>query len=594
MSKSRLSMDYENGVEYFLNFAIENGKDPNSMSCPCVKCGNLRDADLKTIRAHLTYNGIDLTYRCWILHGDRYRSHTTNIEEGSTVDRDEPVDMEHDVYVDNPNHFHKILEEGEMPLYSGCDQFTKLYATIKLYNLKAKYGWSDTSFTDLLVMIRKMLPEDNLLPSSMYEARKSLSTLGMKYEKLHACSKDCILYRNEHANLVNCPTCGRSRWKVITKEKINEGILTKEETICEGVPAKVLWYFPPIPRFQRMFQNKDMSNNLTWHAHKRVCDGFLRHPADSPAWKLVDERWPEFGNEPRNLRLALSADGINPHSVQSSTYSCWPIILVTYNLPPWLCMKRRHMMLTLLVSGPRQPGNDIDVYLTPLIDDLRQLWEGGVETYDVYREENFMLKAVLLWTINDFPAYGNLSGSKVKGYLGCPICADQTFAKCLKHSKKMSYTGHRRFLPGNHPYRRQKRAFNGKNELKPPPTILNGIEVFARVEGINCVWGKKSKTAQAKGDDKKCPWKKKSIFFNLEYWKHLHIRHCLDVMHIEKNVCESLFGTLLNIPGKTKDGVKARLDLVDMGLRGELAPNIGEKKTYLPPACYSLSKEEKR
>ena len=85
-----------------------------------------------------------------------------------------------------------------------------------------------------------------------------------------------------------------------------------------------------------------------------------------------------------------------------------------------------------------------------------------------------------------------------------------------------------------------------------------------------------------------------TLFFDLEYWKYLHVRHNLDVMHIEKNVCESLIGTLLNILEKTKDGINSRLDLVEMGLREELAPQIGEKRTYLPPACYTLSKEEKR
>ena len=71
------------------------------------------------------------------------------------------------------------------------------------------------------------------------------------------------------------------------------------------------------------------------------------------------------------------------------------------------------------------------------------------------------------------------------------------------------------------------------------------------------------------------------------------MRHCLDVMHIEKNVCANLIGTLLDIPGKTKDGVKSRLDLVELNIRSELAPQVGEKKIFLPPACYTLSRAEK-
>ena len=74
----------------------------------------------------------------------------------------------------------------------------------------------------------------------------------------------------------------------------------------------------------------------------------------------------------------------------------------------------------------------------------------------------------------------------------------------------------------------------------------------------------------------------------------MHVRYNLDVMHIEKNVCESIIGTLLNIPGKTKDGLNSRLDLMDMGLRCELAPRFESNRTYLPPTCYTLSRKEKK
>ncbi|KAA0064274.1 transposase [Cucumis melo var. makuwa] len=124
--------------------------------------------------------------------------------------------------------------------------------------------------------------------------------------------------------------------------------------------------------------------------------------------------------------------------------------------------------------GPKQPGDDIGIYLEPLIDDLKLLWESGVQCYDIYNEELFNLRTVLLWTINDFPAYGNLSGCSVKGYKACPIC------------------------------------------------------------------------------------------------------------------------TLLDIPGKTKDGLNVRRDLADLKIRPELTPINGEKKIFIPPACYTLTKKEKR
>ena len=207
-----------------------------------------------------------------------------------------------------------------------------------------------------------------------------------------------------------------------------------------------------------MFHSSKIAKDLSWHAQEKEFDGKMCHPSNSPSWKLIDQKWANFGGEPRNLRLVISADGINPHSSLSSRHSCWPVIMIIYNLPTWLCMKRKFMLLSLLISSPRQPINDIDVYLAPLIEDLKLLWEVGIEEFDAYQQEFFTLKVVLLWTISDFPTYGNLSGFTVKGYFACLIYDQETNSQRLKHRKKNSYTGHRRFLPCNHPYRRQKKG----------------------------------------------------------------------------------------------------------------------------------------
>ena len=64
-------------------------------------------------------------------------------------------------------------------------------------------------------------------------------------------------------------------------------------------------------------------------------------------------------------------------------------------------------------------------------------------------------------------------------------------------------------------------------------------------------------------------------------------------MHVEKNVYDSVIGTLLNIQGKTKDGFNTRRDLVDIGIRAQLHPRFDGKIIYLPPACHTLSRKEK-
>ena len=95
-------------------------------------------------------------------------------------------------------------------------------------------------------------------------------------------------------------------------------------------------------------------------------------------------------------------------------------------------------------------------------------------------------------------------------------------------------------------------------------------------------------------------WKARSPFWDLQYWKYLSTPHCIDVMHIVKNVCESLVGTILNIPDKTKDTGSSRKDLESLQIRPDLWADVEEsdvgkaKKTVskFKPACYSLSPEE--
>ena len=65
-------------------------------------------------------------------------------------------------------------------------------------------------------------------------------------------------------------------------------------------------------------------------------------------------------------------------------------------------------------------------------------------------------------------------------------------------------------------------------------------------------------------------WKTRSVFWDLEYWPNHDTPHCLDQMHITKNVLESLLGTLMNMPEKAKDGPKARKDLEDSKIRKDL------------------------
>ncbi|XP_058740919.1 uncharacterized protein LOC131613250 [Vicia villosa] len=432
-------------------------------------------------------------------------------------------------------------------------------------------------------LLRDALPEENVLPKSYYETKKMILALGLGYEKIHACPNDCILYRNKYVNDQVCPKCGTSRWKTTNGDVPANEMGTSEKR--KNLPAKILRWFPLKQMLQRLFMSFEVVESMRWHQDGRLNDGSLRHPADSLAWKEFDARYPTFSSDPRNVRLGLASDGFNPFKTMSISHSTWPIILIPYNLPPWMCMKQSFFMVSLLIPGPKSPGNNIDIYLQPLVEELQDLWNDGIETYDAYKRDKFQLRAAVMWTINDFPAYANLSGWITKGQYACPCCGIETNSRWLSIGKKNFYMCHLRWLAPRHKWRLNEKDFDGTQELRNPPKRLDGDDILRQID----------KSRDEGLENGAQPWKKKSIFFTLPYWQYNVLRHNLNVMHIEKNVCDNIIGTLLNQEGKSKDNYKARADLVVMGIRSMLHPQSSPKRRtfLLPRACYQMTNKEK-
>ncbi|XP_057484999.1 uncharacterized protein LOC130771413 [Actinidia eriantha] len=378
--------------------------------------------------------------------------------------------------------------------------------------------------------------------------------------------------------LDRCPRCNVSRYK------INCGKGKK-------IPHKILRYFPLTPRLKRLFMSKTISEAMRWHMENPGDGEESRHPAHSDEWKDFDVKHPEFALEPRNVRLGLAVDGFNPFGNMSNSYSMWPVILVPYNLPPWLAMKDSFFMLTLLVPGDKQPGIDIDVYMRPMVDELKELWQTGALTYDAFGREFFPMRAALLWTIHDWPAFGDISGWRTKGHYSCYTCNDEPYFESLR--SKTAYINHRCYLPENHPERRKRVAYNGKQEKRKRSLELPVEKIQEQLNNITgVVLGKYP--ANKKRPRHKPNWTKISILYELPYFKDKKFRHNIDVMHSEKNFSENLIGTMLGIDGKNKDTDKARKDLEDKGIRKELWLTQHPNGSYIKPrASFSLTIEEK-
>jgi hypothetical protein len=130
---------------------------------------------------------------------------------------------------------------------------------------------------------------------------------------------------------------------------------------------------------------------------------------------------------------------MNPFGENRTVHSTWPVILVMYNLPIWLCHKRKYLILSILIQGPKQAGIDIDAFLEPPMEDMARLWNERVHMWDQYQQEYFTLYAIIFVCIHDAPKGFTISG-QTKGKSGaCPICVDETASVYLLSSRKLVY-----------------------------------------------------------------------------------------------------------------------------------------------------------
>jgi hypothetical protein len=135
-----------------------------------------------------------------------------------------------------------------------------------------------------------------------------------------------------------------------------------------------MWYLPVIDHLKRVFSNRRDAQLVHWHSEKRRKNNEeIQHPGDGTQWKIFDLQYKPFGSEIRNIRFALSTDGMNPFGENRTMHSTWPVIHMMYNLPTWLCHKRKYLMLSILIQGLKQAGTEIDVFLEPLMEDMAKL-----------------------------------------------------------------------------------------------------------------------------------------------------------------------------------------------------------------------------
>jgi hypothetical protein len=246
MYRSRLCNEYIKGLDAFIDFTKKDmlvNVRGNLYSCKHCRNEKKYHAD-DVLRSHLIKHGFMEYYQCWNKHGEEEFSEVEMRD--SYVEREVPIGVEEDhddvneadilEFTDDDIEFQvhnieemvrnverngdddqysngeltkykKMIEDSKKSFYHGCaTQYTRLFAVVKLFQLKASNRWSNYSFKDLLTLLKNMLPQGNAIPETVYEAKQIICLLGLEVGKIYACKNDSILYRgSEYEDLEKCP-----------------------------------------------------------------------------------------------------------------------------------------------------------------------------------------------------------------------------------------------------------------------------------------------------------------------------------------------------------------------------------------------------
>lgn len=615
------TQEFVKGVEKFVSrgsrYAMS--KKEVGIRCPCTRCLCNVFADEASVSEHIFTFGFMSEYEVWVYHGEKRRRRRVammEIDDIQDVHVDRPAESNEYVNMLNdgfgvygsgfvgeasnqvggrnkeaPNPvaaaYYSLLDDANAPLWDGCEEFTKLSITTELVTRKVQSKVSQVEYEKWVDMMKRCCPDKGVnIPSNFYEAKKMLGPLLLPKEKIHCCVDGCMLFYKEDSKLDACKFCGQDRYEISRQGQVKR------------VARSVLTYLPLGPRLQRLYMCSQTAEDMTWHSTTRTEHGFMQHPRDGSAWKHFDEVFPDFANEPRNVRIGLCTDGFSAFASFGKQHSCWPVICCVYNLPPGLCMKDPFLFLSLILPGPKNPGKNLDVYLRPLIDELKDLWSIGVDTYDSNLEQNFNMRVALMWTISDFPAFGMLSGWSTHGKLACPYCMGENKAIRLKHGKKQSWFDCTRvFLPEEHRFRYQSNAFLRRRicdrVMRERP---DGLEIYHDVcELDENVFGQGRQAARrTAGFGDTHNWTKKSIFWDLPYWPYQKIRHNIDFMHNEKNNGDNFLFTLMDVPTKTKDNERSREDIKLLCARTDQHNVVIRGKPVKTKAKYTLDDKQQK
>ena len=169
---------YLDGLNKFLDFAFSNAAQGDQILCSCKNCNNCCWSNRAKVCEHLICDGFNKIYDKWIFIGE---GGSSKVDKRKTNMHDNLDELLEDTFMMSECDFDDILDEDEefdvemvsiynlvrdarQEAYPSCKKFSKLSIIVRLLHIKNLYGWSDVSFSALLLLLKELHPENSSLP----------------------------------------------------------------------------------------------------------------------------------------------------------------------------------------------------------------------------------------------------------------------------------------------------------------------------------------------------------------------------------------------------------------------------------------------
>ncbi|KAJ1300030.1 hypothetical protein OPQ81_011150 [Rhizoctonia solani] len=302
------------------------------------------------------------------------------------------------------------------------------------FDLYVRYKPSEALFAKLIERYQPIdSPEGTRIPSIKRLRTHAQGLSGLSASRHHCCVNSCVAFIGYLDHLQACPVCHESRFDSAGKPR-------NHFTSIPLIPQLRALFACPITAKKMSYRHQYTNNNGTiadifdslWYLELR--DLFVVIDGKAMPYKYFQEA--------HEVALGISMDGTCPFKRRNNT--CWPILIINYNLPPEERTRIEHMICVGVIPGPKCPSN-INSFLQPLIDELCDLAR-GVTAVDVNQHQLFALRAHLLMIFGDIPAL-----TKVLEFIGHNGCLPCRFCLMPTVPGPTSGGGSHRYCPLHQP-----------------------------------------------------------------------------------------------------------------------------------------------